>query len=101
VEKRGKTKKFGKSLFTYDKNRDGYYCPAAFETPFSRIQKREKEPDLPSYVCNYCSRCMLKNACESKNRIITRDPREYLMAYMRARLNTEKERNSIRKECIL
>ena len=34
VEKRGKTKKFRKSLFTYDEIKDCYYCPAAFEIPF-------------------------------------------------------------------
>jgi transposase len=90
VEKRGKTKKFRKSLFTYDEKKDCYYCPAAFEIPFTRIQKREDEPDLRYYVCKYCSLCVLKNACtESKCRTITRDPREYLMEYMRAKLNTE------------
>jgi len=90
VEKRGKTKKFRKSLFTYDEKKDCYYCPAAFEIPFTRIQKREDEPDLRYYVCNYCSLCVLKNACtKSKNRTITRDQREYLMDYMRAKLNTE------------
>ena len=90
VEKRGKTKKFRKSLFTYDDKKDCYYCPAAFEIPFTRIQKREDEPDLRYYVCKHCSLCVLKNACtESKNRTITRDPREYLMEDMRAKLNTE------------
>ena len=91
VEKRGKTKKFRKLLFTYDEMKDCYYCPAAFEIPFTRIQKREHEPDLRYYVCKYCSLCVLKNACtDSKNRTITRDPREYLMEDMRAKLNTEK-----------
>ncbi|AKB36397.1 Mobile element protein [Methanosarcina siciliae C2J] len=34
---------------------------------------------------------MLKNACTiSEKRTITRDPREYLMEDMRAKLNTEK-----------
>ena len=90
MEKRGKTKKFRKSLFTYDEKKDCYYCPAAFEIPFTRIQKREDEPDLQYYVCKYCYLCVLKNACtESKNRTITRDPREYLMEDMRAKLNTE------------
>jgi len=90
VEKRGKTKKFRKLLFTYDEKKDCYYCPAAFEIPFTRIQKRENEPDLRYYVCKYCSLCVLKNACtNSKNRTITRDPREYLMEDMRAKLNTE------------
>lgn len=90
VEKRGKTKKFRKILFTYDEKKDCYYCPAAFEIPFTRIQKRENEPDLRYYVCKYCSLCVLKNACtDSKNRTITRDPREYLMEDMRAKLNTE------------
>jgi transposase len=90
VEKRGKTKKFRKLLFTYDEMKDCYYCPAAFEIPFTRIQKRENEPDLRYYVCKYCSLCVLKNACtDSKNRTITRDPREYLMEDMRAKLNTE------------
>ena len=90
VEKRGKTKKFRKLLFTYDEKKDCYYCPAAFEIPFTRIQKRENEPDLRYYVCKHCSLCVMKNACtDSKNRTITRDPREYLMEDMRAKLNTE------------
>jgi transposase len=90
VEKRGKTKKFRKSLFTYNEKKDCYYCPAAFEIPFKRIQKRENEPDLRCYVCKYCSLCVLKNACtDSKNRTITRDPREHLMEDMRTKLNTE------------
>jgi transposase len=90
VEKRGKTKKFRKLLFTYDEKKDCYYCPAAFEIPFTRTQKRENEPDLRYYVCKYCSLCVLKNACtESKNRTIARDPREYLMEDMRAKLSTE------------
>jgi transposase len=90
VEKRGKTKKFRKLLFTYDEKKDSYYCPAAFEIPFTRIQKRENEPDLRYYVCKYCSLCVLINACtDSKNRTITRDPREHLMEDMRAKLNTK------------
>jgi transposase len=90
VEKRGKTKKFRKLLFTYDEKKDCYYCPAALEIPFTRIQKRENEPDLRYYVCKYCSLCVLKDACtDSKNRTITRDPREHLMEDMRAKLNTE------------
>jgi transposase len=90
VEKRGKTKKFRKLLFTYDEKKDCYYCPAAFEIPFTRIQKRKNEPDLRCYVCKYCSLCVLKNACtDSKNRTITRDPREHLMEDMRTKLNTE------------
>jgi transposase len=90
MEKRGKTKKFRKLLFTYDEKKDCYYCPAAFEIPFTRIQKRENEPDLRYYVCKFCSLCVLKKACtDSKNRTITRDPREHLMEDMRAKLNTE------------
>jgi transposase len=90
LEKRGKTKKFRKLLFTYNEEKDCYYCPAAFEIQFTRIQKRENEPDLRYYVCKYCSLCVLKNACtDSKNRTITRDPREHLMEDMRAKLNTE------------
>ena len=80
TEKEGKTRKFRKSLFKYDEEKDCYYCPAAFEIPFTRIQKRKGEPDLRYYVCNYCSQCVLKNACtESGKRTITRDPREHLM----------------------
>ena len=90
MEKRGKTKKFRKLLFTHDEKKDCYYCPAAFEIPFTRIQKRENEPDLRYYVCKFCSLCVLKKACtDSKNRTITRDPREHLMEDMRAKLNTE------------
>ena len=60
VEKRGKTKKLRKLLFTYDEKKDCYYCSAAFEIPFTRIQKRENEPDLLYYVCKFCSLCVLK-----------------------------------------
>jgi hypothetical protein len=82
VEKRGKTKKFRKLLFTYDEKKDCYYCPAAFEIPFTRIQKRENEPDLRYYVCKYCFLCVLKNACtDSKNKTITRDPREHFTEF--------------------
>ena len=90
IEKRGKTKKFRKSLFTYDEETDCYYCPAAFEIPFTRMQKRKDDTDLRYHVCNYCSLCVLENACtESENRTISRDPGEYLMEKMRAKLNTE------------
>jgi transposase len=90
AEKEGKTSKFRKSLFKYDEEKDCYYCPAAFEIPFTRIQKRKGKPDLRYYVCNYCSQCVLKNACtKSGKRTITRDPREHLMEDMRAKLNTE------------
>lgn len=34
--KRRKTRKFRKSFFKYDKEKDCYYFPAAFEIPFTR-----------------------------------------------------------------
>ena len=88
--------------------KDCYYCPAAFEIPFTRIQKKENEPDLRYYVCKYCSLCVLKNACtDSKNRTITRDPRKHLMEDMRAKLieyrrrnGTVSEKNVYRRTCI-
>jgi transposase len=90
AEKEGKTRKFRRYLFTYDEEKDCYYCPAAFEIPFTRIQKRKDEPDLRYYVCDFCSLCVLKNACtESGKRTISRDPREYLMENMRVKLDTE------------
>ncbi|AKB37306.1 Mobile element protein [Methanosarcina siciliae C2J] len=61
AEKEGKTRKFRKALFKYDEEKDCFHCPAAFEIPFTRIQKRKGEPDLRSYVCSYCSQCVLKN----------------------------------------
>jgi transposase len=39
VEKRGKTKKFRKSLFTYDEIKDCYYCLAAFEIHLQESKK--------------------------------------------------------------
>ena len=98
LEKKGKTKKFRKSLFTYDEKKDCYYCPAAFEIPFTRIQKRENESDLRYYVCKFCSLCVLKNACtDSKNRTITRDPREHLMENMRTKLDKEEGKEQYQK----
>ena len=52
--------KVRKSLFEYDEKKDCYYCPAAFEIPFTRVQKRKCEPDLRYSVCNYCFQCVLK-----------------------------------------
>ena len=34
--KRRKNRKFMKSFFKYDKEKDCYYCSAAFEIPFTR-----------------------------------------------------------------
>jgi hypothetical protein len=67
-----------------DEQMDCYYCPAGFMLPFTRIQKRDDEPDLKLYVCNNCSICIMKNACtKAKNRTISRDPRIHLLEDMR------------------
>ena len=56
----------------------------ALEKEIDKILKESIETD------NYCSLCVLKNACtDSKNRTISRDTREYLMENMRAKLNPE------------
>lgn len=69
---------------------DCYYCPAGFMLPFTRIQKRDDEPDLKLYVCNNCSICIMKNACtKAKNRTISRDPRIHLLEDMRKKLKSE------------
>ena len=90
IEERGKSKYFPKSMFRFDNENDCYYCPAAITMPFKGIQKRDEEPDLKHYIGNHCSICVLKNACtKAKKRIISRDPREYLMEDMRKKLRTE------------
>ena len=90
VEESGKSKKFRKSMFRFDNEKDCYYCPAGIMIPFTRIQKRKDEPDLKQYVCNFCSFCVLKNACtKAENRIISRDPREHLMDDMRKKLRSD------------
>jgi transposase len=87
TEKRGKNKWFRNSLFKYDEELDCYYCPAGFMLPFTRIQKRDGEPDLKLYVCNNCSICIMKNACtKAKNRTISRDPRIHLWLFLRFKL---------------
>ena len=77
-------------MFRFDEENDCYYCPAAFMIPFTRIQKRQEKPDLKQYVCNDCHHCVLKNACtKAECRTISRDPREYLLENMRAKLRME------------
>jgi len=90
VEECGKSKWFRKSMFRFDKENDCYYCPAGIMIPFTRIQKRKDKPDLKQYVCYFCSDCVLKKACtKAEKRIISRDPREYLIEDMREKLRTE------------
>ena len=58
--------------------------------PFKGIQKRDDEPELKQFIGDHCSICILKNACtKAKKRIISRNPREYLMEDMRKKLRTE------------
>jgi len=90
VEERGKSKWFRKSIFKFDEEKDCYYCPAGILMPFTRIQKRKDKPDLKQYVCDFCSDCVFKKACtKAENRIISRDPREYLLDEMRGKLRTD------------
>lgn len=90
VEESGKSKKFRKSMFRFNEENDCYHCPAAFMIPYTRIQKRQDQPDLKQYVCNDCHHCVLKNACtKAECRTISRDPREYLLENMRAKLRME------------
>jgi len=90
VEKRGKSKRFRKSIFRYDEDKDCYYCPAAIVMSFKVIQKRSDKPDLKLYGCEFCSQCVLKNACtKSESRTISRDPRAHLLENMRAKLRTK------------
>ena len=90
VEEREKSKWFRKSIFKFDEEKDCYFCPANIMMPFTRIQKRKDEPDLKQYACNFCSDCVFKKACtKAENRIISRDPREYLLDEMRGKLRTD------------
>ncbi len=90
VDERGKSKWFRKSIFKFDEEKDCYYCPAGIMMPFTRIQKRKDKLDLKQYVCDFCSDCVFKKACtKAENRIISRDPREYLLDEMRGKLRTD------------
>jgi transposase len=90
VEKSNKRKWFSRHLFSFNEEKDCYYCPAGIVMPFTRIQKRKDAPDLKQYVCNFCSNCIFKKACtKAENRTISRDPREYLLIEMRKKLNTD------------
>ena len=44
VEKRGKTKKFRKSLFTYDEKKDCYYCPVHLKSHLQESKKGKMNP---------------------------------------------------------
>ncbi len=45
VEKSNKRKWFSRHLFSFNEEKDCYYCPAGIVMPFTRIQKRKDAPD--------------------------------------------------------
>ncbi|MBU7029743.1 MAG: IS1182 family transposase [Theionarchaea archaeon] len=91
VEEKKKNKKFRKSQFEYNEEKDSYTCPAQKELPFSHIQKRKEKPDVRVYKGLHCPDCLSKEKCtKAKFRTISRDPREHYLESMRQRLKTEK-----------
>jgi transposase len=91
VEAAGKKKHYSRNRFVYDASNDRYTCPSG---KLLTHQHRKKSKD-GTFVEVYraresdCMRCPEKAKCTragTKRRIVTRNPREYLLEEMRERL---------------
>ena len=80
---------FHKSRFAHDEESDRYTCPMGKMLPYKGLMKREGKPDIRIYRCKACPQCARKAECtKAEYRIISWDPREFLLQKMRARLDT-------------
>jgi hypothetical protein len=88
-----------KSCFTYEADKDRYYCPQGRVLPFDKTKPDEREGQnvqLRVYRCLDCEGCPLAKACLSSQckhgRTITRDPYEEVRERTAARMATEPSR---------
>ena len=91
----GSTKKFDKSAFIFDAEKNCYYCPAGKELPHRYTEKRNVQgtPIHSSvYECSDCDGCPLAAKCREKidaksGRRIRRDEHEELREKHRRKMN--------------
>ena len=89
---------FHKSRFKYTEDNDTYTCPMGKAITFKGLMKREGKPDIRIYRCMDCPKCEKKKECtKAEQRVISWDPREFLMQKMRARLETEEGKQKYAK----
>jgi hypothetical protein len=93
---RNDKKKFAKSCFPYDPEKDVYYCPMGKELCFRQNKKSDRsqgQVTLRIYACQECDGCPLSNDCREANakrgRTVTRDGYEPLRDKMHAKMQTE------------
>jgi transposase len=89
---------FGKSMFTYDAQKDVYLCPANKELTY-RFSTYELGRGLRYYRATVCKTCALKKQCtrNKANRTITREDNEALMEAMAQRMKAQPEKFKLRK----
>lgn len=89
------SKKLDKSVFVYDAERDGYWCPMGRWVSYggTSLQQREGGPvHYRLYRCAQCAGCPLAERCLSRGsarRTISRDEHEGQREAMRKKLRTE------------
>jgi len=91
---------FHKSRFRYNEASDTYTCPMGKTLTYKGLMKRQRKPDIKIYRCIDCSECERRLECtRAEYRIISLDPREFLMQKMYVRLDTKvgKEKYGKRK----
>jgi len=97
-EKEEGEKRYHKSKFQYDEERDIYLCPEGKDLKQWAKRKRKGKPLLVLYRGESCRGCSVKERCTArKARTISRDGREPLLEAMRQKLRTE-ERKQIYKK---
>jgi hypothetical protein len=97
----GTDKKFNKSKFKYDKEKDVYICPNGSELKYKKNRK-DKGKIYRTYQGKFCNNCKLKNKCtkNKRGREIWRWEHEEILEEMAKRYELNKEKAKKRKHII-
>jgi transposase len=97
-QKEENERRYHKSSFRYDKERDTYVCPEGKELKRWAEHKREGKPPLILYRGECCKGCAVRERCTTgEARIVSRDGRELLLEAMRQKLRSEEGRRVYNK----
>jgi len=91
---------FKQQQFTYDHDRDTYWCPQGKTLIYKNTQNNKQGIPIRVYQGLDCPACARQSECtKAQYRRITRDPREAVVQEMRERVNSEigKQRLELRQ----
>ena len=97
-EKEESEKRYHKSNFHYDEERDIYVCPEGRELKRWAERKREGKLPLLLYRGESCGECAVRERCTTgEARTVSRDGREPLLEAMRQKLRSEEGKRIYKK----